>query len=148
MKFLVTEPHLKEDKSDQRNVFRLVNQLRAMESFTLRTTGATATDGAGTFKAIWVETVDLGATAFIVARVVGRGATGSAWYDLKFGAQNIAGTLTTNGAGVSLDFEEDNAACDIRVVYTGTTVSVEVRDDGAEVYNWTGYFEAVLTNAP
>lgn len=143
MKRSITYAPLIEKKSDERNVREVVNQLQQLASNwtqQVRVRGATAGDG--TYVSLWTDTMPVG-SYFLSATVLGRGTTGGAWYRVWEGLQNFAGTVTVIGGSANVIQKEDAAAMDAKFTVTGTSVSLQVRDDAAQGMTWVAIVEVM-----
>jgi hypothetical protein len=126
-----------ERKSDEQDVFSVVNELWAhlLVRPAFRVRGSTVGDGS--YVAVWSDTVPTGAGVYLKAVVIGVGTGNNAWYEIQAGVKNTAGVLAVIGATAVTVQREDAAAADARFSTSGTTVSLEVRDDAVNSMNWT-----------
>jgi hypothetical protein len=132
----ITSNRLIEHKSDEEDVFGLVNALmdQAVLTPVFRVRGETL--GAGAYVRLWSDVVPTGAAIHLKASVAGVGTGNTAWYEILAGVKNVAGVLTVVGAQ-DVTAGEDAAACDARFGVTGTTVYLEVRDDAVNTMRWS-----------
>lgn len=137
MKQIVTEPALSEKRSDEQNVFSLVNQLRAVAVLRSQTRVRGTSDGAGTWLTLWADTIPQNASVMVTADVVGRGASEGAAYTITAGVQNFAGVVTVIGGTAQVTFQrEDNAAMDVQFNISGEDIQLQVRDDAVQAMAW------------
>lgn len=137
MKRSLVYPPLVEKKSDERNVRELVNAIRSNADTWLqqvRVRGKTIGDG--NYVSLWTDTIDVG-SFYLRAVVLGRGTTSGAWYEIQEGLQNFAGTVSVIGGSAAIVTREDAGAMDAKFTVTGTSVSLQVRDDAAQAMAWT-----------
>lgn len=139
----LTVPPVVEKKSDERNVFELANQLHAKISQFNVERVRTTTPGDNVYKTIWTDTLDAG-SCFLDILIIGRGTTGGCWYVEQAGLQNFAGVLTVIGATGSTITRKDAALMDEKLIFSGTTVSLQVRDDGVQPMTWTAVVSVLI----
>lgn len=143
MKFPVTKPKLTEKRSDERNVFELVNQLRDLAGLRAQVRVRGNTPGDGSYVTIWSDVFPEGSYHLDVT-VIGRGTSGGAWYSEQAGIQNFGGVLSAIGGMAFTDFREDAAAMDERLILDGETVALQVRDDGVQAMSWTAFISVLV----
>lgn len=95
------------------------------------------TAATGAFETIW-ESGDLPTdSAWLVeARIIGRSTSQTAAYILRATFDNRAGVVTQRGSTASEYGEETAAACDARMLLSGSEIHLDVRDDGASRFYW------------
>lgn len=143
MKLSIDKPRLTEKKSDKRNEYELINQLRNNLSLTIRTRAAVNTTGDNAYRAIWSDTIKAGQSIYMSYVVIGRGTTGGMWVEEKVGVQDFAGVVTVIGATASTLSRRDAALMDEYLDITGETLTIFVRDDGTQAMSWTAFISIV-----
>jgi hypothetical protein len=138
VKLTIRQPAIVENRSDERNMRTLINELRTQATFTTETRVRNTTPGDGAFKAIWTDTLPEG-TYYLNIKVLGRGDTIGAWWEEKAGLQNFGGTLTVIGGTSSTLTRVDDVLLEERLVFTGDSMSLEVKDNGIEAFAWTAF---------
>lgn len=95
------------------------------------------TAATGTFTTIW-STPDLRTDSAIQleALVLGRAPSQTCGYVVRALAYNRAGLVGFQGASTTDFSAESAAACDVQFAISGQTVVLQVKDDGANTYQW------------
>lgn len=93
-------------------------------------------DGAGTYLTLWSEIIPTNRTWFVTAEVVGRVAGHFAAYQLSALFENTDGTAAQVDTTTAVVAIESDAACDAKFDLTGTTLSVQVRDEATTAMSW------------
>lgn len=111
-------------------------QKAASDSRPLIATSTYASDGAGTYLTLWSDSIPTDRKWLVTAEVIGSGGSHHAGY-LKQGLfVNVAGTASQVGATAAVVSIESDAACDAKFDLTGTTLSVQVRDEATTPMDW------------
>lgn len=101
----------------------------------------TDSDGAGTYLTLWSDVIPTGRRWTVVACVGGSADTVDAAYQIAGTFKNLAGTVSQIGTTTAVVSHESAAGCDAKFDVTGTTISVQVRDDAAAAMTWDGFVE-------
>jgi hypothetical protein len=121
----------------------LLRQIRSALNARIQAAGSAATDGAGTYAALWVsEAMPTDGTWLIEARAVGVTTSGTAQraaYLLSAAFQSTAGVCAQVGATTTTGYESA-AGCDARLTLDAAarTVTLEARDNATSPMNYTG----------
>ena len=143
MKLSIDKPRLTEEKSDKRNEYELINQLRNNLALTIRARAATTTPGDNAYKAIWTDTIKDGQSIYMSYVVIGRGTSGGIWVEEKAGLQDFAGVVSVIGGTGSTLSRRDAALMDEKLSFSGETLTISVRDDGVQPMSWTAFITIV-----
>jgi hypothetical protein len=143
--FNVSISHLQEHSNDKER-YRVWEQLRQQALLRFETNASGDSDGLGTWLTLWSGTIPENTKWTIQADFIGWGSTGGASYQLVTGVQNIAGVAAPIQATSQITFQrEDEAAADFQFDLTGTLFSVQVRDGGVVPMTWKVYISALGT---
>lgn len=133
-------------KSSDVEKLRVWNRLIDLAAGQFQATADGISDGAGTYLTLWSGTVPRNSSVAVRAKVVGRGTSRGAVYELSAGAQDFAGTASLIGGGFTLTVAlEDAAAMDARWTLTGSLLALQVRDDAVQAMTWRAWVAAVTT---
>lgn len=134
---------LQEGKSKERQLFDVVNKVRASLNETYRTKVPVVTAATNVLTPLWTSpTIPEGALWKVHAEMEGRAIAGGAAvasYDLiGIFYREVGGSITQEGATVSLYTAiETVAAMASDLAISGETVLARVRDDGVRTMSWT-----------
>lgn len=107
------------------------------------------TVGDGEWSTLWVsDPIPTGVAVRVVADVIGQGDEEAACYQRVAFFRNEGGTLTQIGATQAPWTLETAAGADVRLEVAGQTITLDVRDDGAEAFSWHSIVRAFSTPRP
>jgi hypothetical protein len=128
---------LHDGRSDKKEIYKLVNQLRELVNMIpILTVETLTTQATGALTVIWATKVPLTSSVKLTASVLGvrDDVSQSCAYTLECAVKNVGGVVTFVGGSQQVTFSrEDNAAYDAQFVISGAIIGVEVQDGGVTV---------------
>lgn len=137
---LVSLPPLHDGRSNRREVFKLVNEIRGQVNLLPNAfQSALITSATGTFSAIWGSVVAENTAVKLTASVLGATAdlSQACAYTIECAVLNAGGVLAIVGGTSQVTFSRETVAgTDATFATTGTTIQLEVQDAGVMTTYW------------
>lgn len=138
---LIELPPLHDGRSDKREVFKLINQMRgSLNLFPNVFSTQLTTSATGLLTTIWGSAMNSSSAVKLYASILGctDDLTQSAAYTLECAVIDSAGTLAFTGGSFATTFSRETVVgTDAQFVISGNQILVQVQDGGVKVTHWT-----------